>query len=108
MYQENKNKEEIDLSGAFKGSDTSVKSQDKWRRSDQSLYSRTPKIIQWVIKYSGGYVKDEKQANYVLLGFMVVTIVVTILFFVFGGGDTRSPVSPGDLLLTPPSGVIQR
>ena len=42
-----------------------------------------PKIISWVIRYSGGLVKDEKQASYVLLGFVVVAVVIS-LFLIFG------------------------
>lgn len=47
----------------------------------------TPKLIQWVIKYSGGLVKDERQANYVLIGFVGLSLVVVIILLlnVFGG-----------------------
>ena len=38
-----------------------------------------PRMIQWVIKYSGGSVKNEKQALYILLGFVVVVIIITII-----------------------------
>lgn len=47
-----------------------------------SYYSDTPKIIQWVMKYSSGFVKDEKQASYVLLGFFGIAILLTIILFV--------------------------
>ena len=39
----------------------------------------TPKMIQLVIKYSGGSIKNEKQAQYVLLGLVVVIIIITII-----------------------------
>jgi hypothetical protein len=84
MDQEKENKEEIDLSGAMKDSDTGVKFQDEWRQPARSFYPGTPKIIQWLIKYSGGLIKDEKQAQYVLLGFIVLAIIVSLfLFFVW-------------------------
>ena len=51
----------------------------------------TPKMIQLVIKYSGGSIKNEKQAQYVLLGFVV--IVVGISLFLFWGSDT-TPIIP--------------
>ena len=51
----------------------------------------TPKIVQWVIKISGGGIKNEKQAQYVLLGFVV--IVVGISLFLFWGSDT-TPIIP--------------
>lgn len=83
MDQEKENKEEIDLSGAMKDSDTGMKFQEQ--RVEHSYYPGTPKVIRWVIKYSGGLVKDEKQASYVLIGFVAVAIVV-VLFLIFGGG----------------------
>jgi len=49
-----------------------------------SFQTPTPKIVEWVIKYSGGYIKDEKQANYVLIGFVAVAIIIS-LFLIFGG-----------------------
>lgn len=48
----------------------------------------TPKIVKLVIKYSGGAISDEKQANYVLFGFVVVAIVVSLFLF-FGVGNTQ-------------------
>ena len=51
-----------------------------------------------VIKYSGGYIKDEKQANYVLLGFIVLAIVIS-LFLIFNGGEIASP--PEDIKILP-------
>jgi len=60
---------------------------------DRSFESENPKIIQWVIKYSGGYIKDEKQAQYVILGFVVVAIIIS-LFLIFGGGNSSKPPVP--------------
>lgn len=85
-------------------SDTGVQFQE--HRAER-YYPETPKIIQWMMKYSGGLAKDEKQASYVLLGFVAVAIIIT-LFLIFGSGDTRPPISPNDLRLTPPSGAVPR
>jgi len=43
-----------------------------------------PRMIQWVIKYSGGSVKNEKHALYILLGFVVVVIIITIILSLNG------------------------
>ena len=59
---------------------------DEFQQTRQSFQTSTPKIVEWVIKYSGGLVKDEKQASYVLIGFVVVAIIVS-LFLIFGGGN---------------------
>ena len=89
MDQNNKNNEGIDLSGSLKDSGTGVKFEEY--RTPRSYYPGTPKIIQWVIKYSGGLVKDEKQASYVLIGFVAVAIVI-VLFLIFGGsGEQNTP-----------------
>ena len=104
MNQEKENKEEIYLSGALKDSDTGVKSQDEGQESVQVFYPGTPKIIQWVIKYSGGLVKDEKQANYVMIGFVAVAIIIA-LFLIFGGrGKTEIKAPPGQRIIYPSDG----
>ncbi|MDP3778922.1 MAG: hypothetical protein Q8R30_02640 [bacterium] len=85
--------------------DAGVKPQET--RVDRSYDHGTSPIIQWVIKYSGGLVKDEKQAGYALIGFAVLAIVVTLVV-IFGGGNARRPLSPDDLRLTPLSGAVRR
>jgi len=60
---------------------------EEFQRTRQSFQTPTPKIVQWVIKYSGGAIKDEKQASYVLIGFVAAAIVVS-LFLIFGGGSS--------------------
>jgi hypothetical protein len=45
--------------------------------------SEIPKMAQWVIKLSGGAIKEQKQAEYVLLGFVFVAIAIS-LFLIFG------------------------
>ena len=100
MDQDDKNKEGIDLSGRLKDSGTGVKFEEY--RASRSYYPGTPKIIQWVIKYSGGLVKDEKQASYVLIGFVAVAIII-VLFLVFsgGGGKTEIKAPPGQRIIYP-------
>jgi len=82
----------IDLSHALDDSSSRVKFEgEEFQHSTRSFQAPTPKIVQWVINYSGGAIKDEKQASYVLVGFVVATIIVT-LFFIFGA--IRSPSPP--------------
>ncbi len=66
---------------------------EQFQQPRQSFQTPTPKIVEWVIKYSGGYVKDEKQASYVLIGFVVLAIVVS-LFMLFSGGSSSKPAVP--------------
>jgi hypothetical protein len=42
----------------------------------------TPKIVKLVIKLSGGAIEEQKQAEYILLGFVIIAITVSIFLFV--------------------------
>lgn len=63
----------------------------------RSFQETTPKIIEWVIKYSGGYVKEEQQASYVLIGFVGVAITIS-LFLIFSTVRSSSP-PPADQII---------
>ncbi len=69
---------------------------EEFRQPSQSFQESTPKITEWVMKHSGGMIKDDKQANYVLIGFVVVAIVISL--FLFFGGKNASQ-KPSDLFL---------
>ena len=88
MYKNNKNDEDIYLSDELKKSQIGINLKKRYEIKD-SYHHGTSKIIQWVIKYSGGLVKDEKQTNYVLIGFAAVAIVIS-LFLIFDGGPESS------------------
>ncbi|MGB2580107.1 MAG: hypothetical protein WBC83_00225 [Minisyncoccia bacterium] len=47
----------------------------------QSIKPKESALVRLVIKYSGGFIKDKKQANYVLLGFAVLAIIISLLLF---------------------------
>ena len=93
MDEEQNNKEETDLSGA----EFQNKEQVEEPAPAQIFYPGTPKIVQWLIKHSGGLIKDESQASYVLIGFAAAGIIVSLFLF-FGA---IRPFSP-----QPPAGVI--
>ncbi len=59
-------------------------------------YDKTPKIVSLVIQYSGGLIKDEKQAQYFLLGFIFLVFVISF-FILFSGEnepETAFEISP--------------
>ena len=60
----------------------------------------TPKIVRLLVRYSGGLIKDVKQAVYALWVFAAIMIIGTLILF-YKSGDTRPPLSPNTLLLTP-------
>jgi len=84
----------IDLSHALDDSSSRIKFEGEEFQRPRSFQTPTPKIVQWIIKYSGGYIKDENQANYVLIGFVVLAIVISLLLF-FGGGSQQGHIVPG-------------
>ena len=65
------------------GDDSGVKYTDEtgWRAMRYYREPQSPKLIQWVLKYSGGLIKDERQANYVLVGFAVLAIGISLFLF---------------------------
>ena len=71
MEQENENNDNSGTGVQFK----------EYRVPRSYSSSETPKIVQWVIKYSGGLVKDNRQADYVLLGLVGLFLVITIILF---------------------------
>lgn len=56
--------------------------------------SDTPKIIQWTIKYSGGLVKNERQADYALIGFVCAVFMIAVLIFFSAGNRAESVIPP--------------
>ncbi len=41
-------------------------------------FSNRPKIVDYIIRYSGGLIKDEDIAVYVLYGFVIIMIIISI------------------------------
>lgn len=94
MAQANKNNKGVDLSGALKDSSSDLKLDEEQRYAPSfDSDSGTPKMIQWVIKYSGGLVKDEKQASHALIGFVTAAIIVA-LFLIFGKHKAQEVFTP--------------
>ncbi len=95
----------IDLSHALDDSSSRIKFEGEEFQRPRSFQTPTPKIVRLVIKYSGGYVKDEQQANYVLIGFVAVAIIFS-LFFIFGGGSSKSEKPGIETFKNAPSEMI--
>jgi hypothetical protein len=60
----------------------------------------SPKLVQAVIAYSGGLIKDQKHANYVLVGF--VLIIITISLFIVFDAMREAKFDPNDY----PYGIV--
>ena len=59
-----------------------------------------PRMVRLVIKLSGGAIKEQKQAEYVLLGIAAVAIAISIYLF-FGRGNQASSIPPDVFIYTP-------
>ena len=55
---------------------------DRLNRQTRTFQDQTPKFIQAVINHSGGLIKDENQAQNVMIGFSVIIIVISIFLFI--------------------------
>ena len=51
--------------------------------------SSTPKLVQIVIKYSGGLIKNDTQARYFLFGFVIIAAIVSLILIFGGRGQTN-------------------
>lgn len=58
------------------------------RQFAETFSPKTPKITELIIKYSNGYIKDERQASYVIFLFFIISIIITIYLSL--GGTNRS------------------
>ncbi len=64
---------------------------EEFQHSARSFNSENSKMIQLVVTYSGGLVKNKKQANNVLLVATIFIIILSIYIFAFSGTTTTPP-----------------
>lgn len=62
---------------------------DQEKRNQYYFHPEVSKIIQWVIKYSGGLIKNEKQVFYIFSGLVIIVFIVS-LFLIFSGGNRKN------------------
>ena len=77
----------LEIEKALKELEEKSKVEQTQKVVETSKTSDVPKMVQLVMKWSGA--KEQKQAEYVLLGFIVVAIGIS-LFLVFGGSSSSS------------------
>ncbi len=54
--------------------------------------SDIPKMVGWVMKLSGGAIKEQKTAEYVLLALVVLMVIISL--FLFFSGEKKSTKPP--------------
>lgn len=91
MNQDQNDQEGIDLSHALNEAKTPI-------NNDSSLPAAPvfdpgdSKMTRWVIKYSGRWIKDEKQASYFLMGLVTLTIIVSLILLFNGSQSPKIPL----------------
>jgi hypothetical protein len=66
-----------------------------------------PKMVKAVIKYSGGAVKNQKQAEWFLFGFVVVAIGISIYLLLSGTNSNKAYLEEQQKLYPPGSSVLR-
>ena len=61
--------------------DKDNKESNKSGQSSRYYPLGTPKIIKWMVQYSGGIIRNIKVAYGLLYGFLIVAIIITVLIF---------------------------
>ena len=63
--------------------DSDIKFEDtNFTASAQSGDNENSKLVKGVIKYSGGLIKNRRQANYLLITFCIVGIITSIVILI--------------------------
>ncbi|AKM84092.1 TPA: hypothetical protein DCZ46_00070 [Candidatus Campbellbacteria bacterium] len=77
-----------------------VKFEEFQSQSSYRGFDDTSKMVKWVIKYSGGFIKSKIGANYFLLGvFVVFTILSLFTIFSSAGKDPLNGEVPVDQII---------
>jgi len=102
MDQNNKNGNNINLGETPNGSSSGVEFQESgWSAVKYYREQDTPKIIRWTMKCSGGYIKDKKQASYLLFVFVVIMIIVSFFLIFSSGEKAEIKAPPGEKVIYP-------
>lgn len=48
-------------------------------------------MVKWIIKYSRGTIKDERQAEYILIAFILISIIFFLFTLLKSGPKTEPP-----------------
>lgn len=101
MEQNNQNNEATDLGSTSRNTESDVEFQDSgWSAIKYHHEQSASKIIQLTMKYSGGLIKNKTQANYVILGFVVLVFIIS-LFSLLGGTNKEIKSPTQDIINIP-------
>ncbi|MBD3282462.1 MAG: hypothetical protein GF387_02530 [Candidatus Portnoybacteria bacterium] len=89
MSQE-KNQNKIDLDQSLNNS--GPESENTQKSSNAYISPTAPSIVRFLIKYSGGLIKSEKQATYIILILIIISVLISILLIFKGTNQNAEEV----------------
>ena len=99
MQQDEENKE-IDFSDSFEEPAGILKFKDEQEKSSSGYLGKS-KLIKWTIQFSGGLIKNKRQATFLILIFVALAVLFSLFLIfnnrVFNIGEkppTDQPVRP--------------
>jgi len=64
--------------------------------------TEAPKMVKLVMKYSGGAIKEQRQAEWILFGFVIIAIGISLFLFFGGNKGSNMSLPPGAKIIYPP------
>lgn len=104
MDEEIKIEGNIDINQALKEFEVKSSTEQIQKSPEVLKISKVPKMVELVMKWFG--FEEQKQAEYVLLGFVVITIVISIYLF-FGTNSSNDAGLKQKKLYPPGSSALQ-
>lgn len=63
--------------------------EEQYQQDNYIFKNQTSKIVELTIKYSNGYIKNEKQATYAIVVFVVIAVVLSFFFLSTSSGSAQ-------------------
>ncbi|KKT01152.1 MAG: hypothetical protein UW07_C0056G0004 [Candidatus Nomurabacteria bacterium GW2011_GWF2_43_8] len=71
----------IDINEALKEFEEKTSQEQATKIVAAREFSNMPKMVKLVIKWSGGAIKEQREAEYVLLGFAILVFIISLFIF---------------------------
>ncbi len=78
----------------------------RWRSPDQKPGFGS-KLANLIMKISGGLIKTEQQANYIILGLIGLVIIISLFLIFSGGSEGENYTGTGPFPTPPPASFSQ-
>ena len=78
-----------ELNDALKEFEAKSQVEQKPQKQAVETLGEVSGMAKWVVKLSGGKITEQRQAEYVLLGFVILAIAISVFLF-FGEGSNSS------------------